>query len=119
MMFHVLCAVGFGVSLDAAAHGLNIVGKRMHGRDVPAMWARGNREEVIEYLKNDVMLTMRIAMECHKHRQFTWMTQAGRRRTLKLPSGWRTVQAVARMKHNHAQWDNREWSREQFIDWLE
>lgn len=118
MMFHVLCAVGFGVSLDAAAHGLNIVGKRMQGRDVPAMWASGNRAEVIEYLKNDVALTMRIAMDCHVHRQFAWMTQAGRRRILKLPSGWRTVQSAARMKHNHVRWNNCDWSREQFIGWL-
>ena len=47
MMFHVLCRLGFGVGLDAAAKGMGIAGKPegMSGAMAP-VWAAGNRETV-------------------------------------------------------------------------
>ena len=43
MMFHVLCRLGFGVGLDAAARGMGIPGKPegMSGAMAPVLWADG------------------------------------------------------------------------------
>ena len=118
MMFHVVCDVGFGVSLDAAARGLRFGTKSMRAQTIPAMWARGDRLKVIDYLKNDVSLTMQIAKDCDANRRFVWTTHGGKRRTLKLRSGWRQVKSAARMKPNNTFWIQPEWSRDQFIGWL-
>jgi hypothetical protein len=50
LMFHVLCKLGFGVRLDAAAQGMGLVGKQISGADTPRLWAEGKREEVLPYV---------------------------------------------------------------------
>ena len=47
MMFHFLCRLGYGDSLDAAARGMGTAGKPegMNGKLAPALWAEGRREE--------------------------------------------------------------------------
>ena len=58
-MFHVLCRLGHGVSLNAAAHGMGLEGKPegMNGRLAPALWAEGKREEVLRYVAHDARTT--------------------------------------------------------------
>ena len=41
MMFHILCKLGYGVSLDAAAKGMGLAGKTMNGADAPKTLGRG------------------------------------------------------------------------------
>ena len=52
MMFHILCRLGYGVGLDAAARGMGITGKPegMSGAVAPVLWAEGRREEVLRYV---------------------------------------------------------------------
>jgi hypothetical protein len=47
LMFHILCRLGYGVSLDAAAKGMGLAGKPegMNGAKAPVMWTEGKREE--------------------------------------------------------------------------
>jgi hypothetical protein len=62
MMFHLVCQLGFGVSLDAAARGMNIAGKLggMSGALAPELWAEGRREEVLDYVSHDVEITAQL-----------------------------------------------------------
>ena len=59
MMFHVLCQLGHGVGLDAAAKGMGLAGKSkgMSGAVAPVLWAEGRREEVLQYVAQDVRTT--------------------------------------------------------------
>ena len=66
MMFHVLCRLGHGVSLDAAARGMGLAGKPegMNGKLAPALWAEGKREEVLRYVGQDVRTTLDAGAAC-------------------------------------------------------
>ena len=66
MMFHVLCRLGYGVSLDAAARGTGVDGKPegMNGKLAPTLWAEGKREEVLRYVAQDVRTTLELARVC-------------------------------------------------------
>lgn len=52
MMFHVFCDQGFPIGLAAAAQGMGLPGKPegMTGLLAPAMWAKGQRQEVLDYV---------------------------------------------------------------------
>ena len=66
MMFHVVCARGFGVSLAAAAAGMEVEGKLegMSGAKAPQLWAEGRRDEVLRYVGQDVRTSMGVALAC-------------------------------------------------------
>ena len=89
MMFHVLCKLGYGVGLDAAARGMGIAGKPegMKGADAPVLWAEGRREEVLRYVAQDVRTTLALATACESCGSFRWVARSGRLRTMPLPRG--------------------------------
>jgi hypothetical protein len=118
MMFHVLCAVGHPVSLAAAAAGLDLGRKMTSSRAIPALWMSGKRAQVLEHLLQDVKMTLHIAVDCQKNRRFIWNTQAGKLRSLDMPSGWRSVHSATHIKCVRAAWNRNDWPREPFIDWL-
>ena len=87
MMFHVLCKLGYGVSLDAAARGMGLAGKPngMNGKLAPALWAEGKREEVLRYVGQDAKTTLALATACETCGKFRWVARSGRLRTMPLP----------------------------------
>jgi len=66
MMFHILCQLGYAISLDSASRGMGLSGKRagMTGAQIPRLWADGCREEVLEYVAQDVQITLQLAQMC-------------------------------------------------------
>ncbi len=63
LMFHVVCRLDYGVSLDAAAKGMELAGKPegMNGAKAPVLWAEGKREDVLRYVAQDVRTTLDLA----------------------------------------------------------
>ena len=63
MMFHVVCEKGFRVSLAAASQAAGVGTKHhgMSGRDAPKFWKEGEHSKVMEYLRRDVELTLKVA----------------------------------------------------------
>src|SRR5439155_6808768 len=96
MMFHLVCKLGYGVSLDSAARGMNMMGKcgRLNGSVIPRLWAKGKWEEVFDYVSQDVRITMELAKTCEECGYLRWISRSGRRREIRLPSGWLTVEAA-------------------------
>ena len=79
MMLHVLCRLGYGVSLDAAARGMGIEGKPegMSGELAPLLWADGKREEVLAYVAQDVRTTLDVATACEAGGALRWVARSG------------------------------------------
>ena len=120
MMFHVVCQLGFGVSLDSAARGMGLSGKRygLCGAVVPKLWAEGRRQEVLEYVAQDVRITLGLATTCEICRHLRWVTRAGSRREMPLPRGWRSVSSASRLPEPDTTWMSSQLSRRTFTAWL-
>jgi len=120
MMFHVLGKIGFGVSLESAARGMDMAGKHegITGVEIPRLWAEGRWQKVFDYVRQDARLVLQLATVCEERRHLRWITRSGRRRELRLPRGWLTVKAVERLPEPNAFWCRSQWSRTRFAAWL-
>ncbi len=119
MMFHVLCRLGYGVSLDAAARGMGVDGKPdgMNGKLAPALWAEGRREEVLAYVAQDARTTLDLATVCESCGAFRWVARSGRLRTMPLPEGWLAVEETLRLPLPDTSWMDEPWPRVRFTGW--
>jgi hypothetical protein len=120
MMFHLLCELGFGVSLNAAARGMNLTRKieKRTGALIPNQWAGGRYEEVFGHVTRDVRTILALAKLCPERGFLRWITRWGTGRIMRLPGGWRKVSAaqsgpVPSEFHGHEH-----WSRERVVAWM-
>ena len=120
MMFQILCQRGFGVSLDAAARGMNIKGKPegMTGSRAPVLWADGKREEVLRYVGQDVRTTMDVALACEFAGALHWISRRGKLRTMRLLDGWLSVGEALALPLPYTAWMDEPWKREEFVGWM-
>jgi hypothetical protein len=120
MMFHVLCRLGFGVSLQAAARGMGLPGKPegMNGGMAPILWAEGKREAVLDYVAQDVRTTAELAERCEACGAMRWITKKGKLRTMALRGGWLLVEEAEQLPQANTSWMTDPWERETFSAWL-
>ena len=120
MMFHVLCKLGYGVGLDAAAKGMSIAGKPegMNGAVAPVLWAEKRREEVLRYVAQDVRITMDVATACEALGALRWVARSGKVRTMSLPKGWLAVGEARSLPVPNTSWMDEPWPRERFMGWM-
>lgn len=120
MLFHIFCLLGYFISLQKAADGMRLPGKKagISGALAPSMWAEGQCEQVIDYCMQDAHLTLQIARQCEHSRQLTWITQRGTTRQLALSNGWLTVQEAYRLPFPDTSWITNPTSRDNIIRWL-
>jgi hypothetical protein len=120
MMFHVFCQFGHGVGLDAAAKGMGLTGKTkgMSGAVAPVLWAQGKREEVLQYVAQDVRTTLDLATACEASGKLCWIARSGQLRSMALPEGWLTVSQAQRLALPDTSWMDDPWPREKFTGWM-
>jgi hypothetical protein len=120
MMFHVFCDRGVPVALDKAAEALKIPGKPpgISGLLAPRLWAEGRHQEVLDYVAQDVRITLEIALKCDQLRKFQWLTRKGTKSSMDLPQGWLTVRDALRMPEPDTSWMENPIPRHQFTHWL-
>ncbi len=120
MMFHLVCTLGFPVSLQKAADGMGVPGKPagMTGIKAPKAWAEGQHEVVLDYVAQDVRIALQIAHACDQHRHFQWITQRGIRKTVPLSNGWLIVREAMKLPEPDTSWMTRPLSRREFSGWL-
>ena len=120
MMFHIVCRLGYPISLEKVAQGLGIPGKAggMSGSEVPKLWAKGEHEKVLTYVAQDVRLALQIAAESERRKQFAWITQKGTRKTEPLRDGWKTVREALTLPLPDTSWMKTPLAREDFVAWL-
>ena len=120
MMFHALCQLGHGISLDSAAKGMDLVGKNedLTGILAPQFWAEGKRKEVLEYVAHDVEITLELAEICGARGLLRWVTRSGAGRKLALSNGWLPVCLAEKLPRTGTSWMWPHWSRARFTAWL-
>jgi len=119
MMFHLVCALGYPVSLAAGAKGMRLEGKTkgLAGWMVPGLWAKGERRKVLDYVAQDVRTTLELASLCEHNRRFHWITRQGKPRFLTLSDGWLTVQEALQLPKPDTSWMSKPMPRERFTEW--
>ena len=120
MMFHVFCEKGFPVSLARAAEAMGIPGKleSVSGSQAPALWANGAHQQVIEYVAQDVRVTLQVAQTAESRGTFSWKTKAGKTSSFPLPRGWLTVRESMQLAEPDTSWMTDAIPRRQFSAWL-
>ena len=120
MMFHLLCVQGYPLSLANASKGMGLSGKLegMNGALAPALWAEGNHQRVLDYVTQDVSLTLELAQKCEKVGSLSWVTRRGSTSQVRLPDGWLTVGEAEQLPNPDTSWMSDPLSRNGFTDWL-
>lgn len=120
MMYHVFCVKGFPLGLKAAAEGMEVGTKTkgIDGAEAPAMWARGERRQVVEYCVQDAVLTYDLAIACQDQRMLNWTARSGRRNQLSLVDGWLTVGQARELPLPDTSWMTDPMRRSDFDGWL-
>jgi len=120
MMFHFFCLKGFGIGLDKAAHGMSLPGKTkgMDGSKAPLYWQEGRRQEVLDYVCQDVITTYQVCQVVERNRSLRWVTSRGTSQVLPFPRGWLTVEDAALLPLPDTSWMRTPWPRSKFTGWL-
>ena len=123
LMFHVFCEKGFAVGLDAAAKALCARGKTtgMQAVLAPKMWAKGQTQQVLQYVADDCQLTLDVAKSAETDGRFAWMTRRGTASSFYLTGGrWLTVHEALQLPEPDTSWMTEPpWKRARFTEWLE
>jgi len=120
MMFHVFCDRGYPVALDNAAQALKVPGKPpgMSGVLAPQLWNQGRYQDVVEYVSQDVRITLTVALKCEEMQRFEWITRRGAPNSINLPQGWLTVRDAAKLPEPDTSWMDRPIARSEFTQWV-
>ena len=120
MMFHFFCIKGYAISLDKAARGMGLEGKTegMDGALAPKMWRQGKFAQVLDYLTQDVRITLGLAQQCDRKKQVRWTSNRGREQVCKLSDGWLPVDQALKLPEPDTSWMSAPWSRSKFTGWL-
>lgn len=120
MMFHVLCAKGYPLSLDKAAKGMGLSGKPIgiNGSLAPKYWAEGRRQDVLNYVMQDAITTLNLFLITENKRYLRWTSNKNNQQTLHLPHGWLPVQEALKLPLPDTSWMKDPLTRNQCIKWL-
>jgi len=92
--------------------------KGMTGELAPVLWARGEREKVLDYVGQDVRTTLDLALKCESLGVLRWVARSGRLRCMALGEGSLTVREALELLLPDTSWMDSPWPRERFTGWL-
>ena len=120
MMFHVFCQLGYPIGLGKAAEGMGVPGKSSSEaqKRAPDMWADGKYDEILEYVAQDVRVTLSIAEACEQRKEICWITRKGYPSCKPLADGWLTVMGALELPEPDTSWMDTPMLRTRFTDWL-
>jgi hypothetical protein len=120
MMFQVVCQLGHVLSLDAAAKGMRLRGKieDVSGQLAPELWARGEYDQVLQYVEQDARCTLELAEACERNGRLRWVSRRGGSRDMPLSKGWLRVDKALKLPLPDTSWMTSPIKRERFTAWL-
>ena len=124
VLFAVFSETGSLVSLDKAAKGMGQQGKLegIQGEDVPKMWAtsRALQDKVLQYVTQDVRVTLKVYEAIVDQRLLLWETNTGRLKQWKPRNGYvPTVSKALEGPEPDTSWMANPTSRVDFCDWIQ
>lgn len=120
LMFLFFCHRGHFLGLDAAARGAGLPGKPegISGAKAPELWAAGDFDTVLSYLRNDVLMTLALAQEIEKNGFYRWTSRAGKPNTLSIDQ-LLTVEEANQLPMPDTAWMTDPYPRSRFFDWMQ
>lgn len=131
IMFQWFCHKGWRIGLDGTCKANGVEGKlhevtlksgevvtEIDGADAPRMWAEGEHEAVLTYLREDVRATLDLAHIIQKQRQIQYWSQAGKAHSIQVP-GLMTVRESLAVKAPYVGWMDDATPRDYFYGWME
>lgn len=120
MMFHIFCLKGFPLGLDKCAKGMGLPGKPpgMDGSLAPKFWHAGRKQDVLEYVRQDVSTTMLLFQVVEKQHLLQWYSERGNIQTLPFANGWLTVFESLKLPMPDTSWMNNPMPRSQLVGWI-
>lgn len=88
----------------------------MSGVLAPQMWANGETEAVLEYLKGDVVQPLLLAQHIEQTKIIKWLSNSGKPNSIFSPL--LTVLECFAMPNPDVSWMSNPPTREKFIEWM-
>lgn len=130
LMLLVTFTKGHFLGLDKALAGAGLGGKvktvrlsdgtaltEMSGAKVPFLWARGEYQAVLGYLRADVVQLLALAKILDIYGRIEWTSNSGNRQSVSV-KGLVPVKACFEFPEPDVSWMNNPPSREGFVDWI-
>ena len=130
MMLLVTFEKGWYLSLQKALTGADLEGKLksvtlsdgtelndMEGAKAPRLWASGEHEAVLAYLKNDVIQPLKLADDIQRTGSIRWRSNNGKAQIAKV-GRLRTVLESFEIPEPDVSWMKNPPTREQFVSWI-
>lgn len=119
-MFQLLCLKGYPVSLNTVAQGMGLPGKTdgMDGLKAVELWKEGRFTEVLDYVRQDAVTTLRLAHRIAQEKAIRWESKAGRGQNVFVPRLLTPRQALTLPSPNTS-WMKSAMPRERFYAWTE
>lgn len=118
-MFELFCRKGYPLGLDTAARGMGLGGKLedLNGAMMPGLWAQGEHRKVLDYLRQDVTITLQLARDIVGLGGLAWRSRSGRRQNV----GIKCLPASEAMllPMPNTEWMAEPIPRAKFTAWLE
>ncbi len=129
LMVMVTFTKGWYLSLQAALEGAGLSGKLrsvqlsdgsqiydMEGSKAPELWAAGEHEAVLAYLKEDVAQLLELAQSVERRGRISWTSRSGNPQQINF-SKLLTVTECLSIPEPDTSWMSDPPTREQFVDW--
>jgi len=130
LMLIVTFTKGWYLSLQAALQGAGLSGKLtrvrlstgreirdMDGSKAPALWAAGEHDAVLAYLKDDVVQLLKLAQLVSRRGRLSWLSRTGNSQEVRL-SRLLTVTECFDIPEPDTSWMSNPPRRKQFTDWI-
>ena len=122
MMFHVMCEKGFPIGIKYVAQAMDIEGKTpgVSGELAPQLWADGHVQTVLDYVAQDVRMTLQVAEQSEQNHALRWVTRKGQgqTRTFNIPNGWLTVREALELPEPDTSWMDKPLNRHAMLQWM-
>ena len=121
---------GWYLGLDKALKGAGIAGKvhevalnngkmlhNMDGGMAPQLWADGEHEAVLTYLRGDVEQTLALAKNIQETKKIRWTSGRGKPQSVSIPK-LLTVRECFNLPEPDVSWMDNPPAREGFVSWI-
>lgn len=120
MMFQVFALRGHYLGLGKASKGMGLAGKLngVNGADAPKLWSQGQQQQVLQYVAQDVRITLQVAQAVDQCKEIRWTSDKGRPNVVEIDR-WLTVTESLRLPEPDTSWMDSPPTRAQLMAWTQ